>query len=1263
MAWRRRPAPGALALAGLMLAILTWNLGTVGEVMASDLASRLMWGRLQYLGIVAVPGLWLLFVLHHAVGAAASRRQWWLAVEPVASLALVWTEPSHQLWWRGASLVERGGAQAVAIVHGPAFWVHAAYSYALILAAAALLTRQLLRAAPHRRRLLTLVLASGLFPWLANGLHLAGLLPVGHTDPTPVAFSVTGVLLLWCLHRRLLAVLPVAERLVLQTISDGILVLDAEGRIAWANRATHALLGSDADDLHGRHMDAAPTVAGMLQAAAESAGSPIAFESGGSRRRLEVESVPLGLDGQSSEGQVVIVRDRTAEWRASTHRRTLAETRRALWPMEDPDDIDRVLGESVRALRAMEIPFAECGLNLMEAGQCPLQFEHTVLQTSGGTRQLPAHDGSNRLLAQVWESGRPLYRPDLQTCDRHGELAHFPPDRRRRVRSVLDVPFTHGTLAISCDEPDAISPDAVTALEEIAAVLAEAFRRRDDLRERVRHLAELESEVAERRRAQQSLQRATEIINHSPVVAFLWRHEPGSPIEFVTDNVSDLLGYCAGDLVSGQIHFIDLIHADDRSRVVAELEQLVSAGVSDAHVFAPYRVVSRAGEVRWVEDRTHLVRDPDGRITHHQGIVLDVTGRRQLEEERDLLWRAVEHSPISVVITDADANIEFVNPFFTDITGYSAEEARGQNPRILASGKVKRKTYEHLWQEILTGRTWHGRFINLKKNGEEYIEDARIAPILDDTGKIRNFVAVKQDVTALWQTQQQLRHAKEAAEAASRAKSEFLANMSHEIRTPLAAIIGLTDLVLETQLDQTQQQFMETVRSSSSALEGIINDILDLSRVEAGGLVLERVVFPLRGRIEEAVRSLSLKARDKGLDLTCRIGPAVPEGAVGDPLRLWQVIVNLVGNAIKFTDRGSVILQAFVDDGDRDSPLLHISVADTGIGIPEDRVANIFESFVQADAATTRRYGGTGLGLAICDRLVDLMGGDIWVESEEGSGSTFHFTAPLEPAILPDSSTTGTAREERAPVERALRVLVAEDTWANQLLIRSALEQRGHTVHLADCGAAAIEAFAGTAFDVVLMDVHMPDMDGLEATGKIRDHEAGAGHTPVLALTALAAPDTESRCLAAGMDACLQKPFRPAQLVEAVERLAAGGGGGQLAPPGGEPGIPSPAELLEQVEGDRELLGELARTILEECPRSRGEIAAAVARGDASAVEARAHAFKGVLGVVGVNSAFDAAARLEEAGRQGEGEQFASLAADLERQVERLAGALREYAG
>ncbi|MBF0382345.1 MAG: PAS domain S-box protein, partial [Magnetococcales bacterium] len=512
----------------------------------------------------------------------------------------------------------------------------------------------------------------------------------------------------------------------------------------------------------------------------------------------------------------------------------------------------------------------------------------------------------------------------------------------------------------------------------------------------------------------------------------------------------------------------------------------------------------------------------------------DITKSKKIEKRLRELTEAVEQSPASVVITDVDGNIQYVNPHFCKLTGYTYQESIGISPSILKSGEMPDEEYKVLWETITSGKTWHGEFHNKKKNGELYWESASISPIRDSDNKIINFLAIKEDITKRKIIEEELKLSKEEAERANESKSMFLASMSHDIRTPMNAILGMGEILAESNLDNEQKHYLKIINSAGEGLLALINDILDLSKIEAGELELETVPFSPRELVNESIIILKTKALSQGIKLHSNIAETTPDHLIGDPQRLKQILLNLLSNALKFTERGKVILSVTKAQ----NSFLRLSVSDTGTGIAKERLETIFKPFKQAETSTTRRFGGTGLGLSICQKLVTLMEGKIWVESTMGKGSTFNFEIPIQLVeeikdqhnLDADSGTTANSDE------KGLSILLADDAEENCFVIEAFLKNSNHTLTTVADGSEAFETFKQGDFDIVLMDINMPVMDGYEATKKIREWENSQQRSPIpiLALTANAMKEDVEKTREAGCNLHLSKPLRKQRLIEAI---------------------------------------------------------------------------------------------------------------------------------
>jgi two-component system sensor histidine kinase/response regulator len=766
------------------------------------------------------------------------------------------------------------------------------------------------------------------------------------------------------------------------------------------------------------------------------------------------------------------------------------------------------------------------------------------------------------------------------------------------------------------------------------------------------------TDVTAQKAAESEIRRLSDVVEQSPISIMIT--DLVAKIEFVNGAFVKLYGYTREEAVGQSPR---LIHPENGTE--EGFESISKTLIAEGAWRGEVEHVRKDRSLRIISQAIISLRDSEGKITNYVALGEDVTERRQNEDQLRQLYLAVEQSPESIVITDLAGRIEYVNQTFTRHSGYTRQEVLGKNSRLLQSGKTPPDAYVQMWGKLARGEPWEGEFINRRKDGSEYIEFVTVAPVRQPDGRITHYLAIKDDITTRKRMERELdeyRHhleevvasrtaeladARERADAANQAKSAFLANMSHEIRTPMNAITGTTFLLLQSATSNEQRTRLKRIEASSRHLLALIDDILDLSKIEAGKMVIEQVAFDLKAVLCDVVETAASRAHDKGLTVDSDFDANLPAFIRGDALRVRQILLNLGSNAVKFTETGGIIFHAHAE-----SDRIRFEVRDTGIGLTGEQRQRLFQPFVQADTSTTRRYGGTGLGLAISRRLVSLMGGDIGVDSEHTVGSTFWFTLPFErvegqfstpPLPMP---IAGELAVQGQGLGQVLNILVVEDDPINQEVASELLRSAGHSVDIADNGAIALERVADRHYDLVLMDMQMPVMDGLTATRALRLQPAYA-RTPVIAMTANAFAEDRAKCLAAGMNDFVAKPVDPGALYQCIARWmptqAAAPDRSTATPSAKAAGLAQRLEKignlnvkagLESVAGQWKTYERLLRMYCEHHAADAARMRTHLAAGETQDAARVAHTLKGVAAMMGMAAVSDVAREIDTALRE-----------------------------
>jgi len=731
-------------------------------------------------------------------------------------------------------------------------------------------------------------------------------------------------------------------------------------------------------------------------------------------------------------------------------------------------------------------------------------------------------------------------------------------------------------------------------------------------------VSDLSERIAMERELSSREQQYRTLIANMPGVAFRSQATAPWAVIFISDAITQLSGWESEKFFAQEISLGDIVHPDDMDRISQELTPALE---NKSSYIVEYRIIHRDKSERWVSESASGVYDEQGNVVWIDGVIIDITESKLRNAEFEGVVHAISRA-LAVAEFDLNGFIIDANENFLALTNYELKDLYGRHHSMLCRPEeISSTEYHNFWHELRAGNFNSGEFLRLGRDGKKIWIQAAYNPIFDADGKPWKVVKLAIDVSARKAMETDLLIAKDRAEQASSAKGMFLANMSHEIRTPMNAIIGFTELLLDSPLAPDQLKHLQTVSRSARSLLTLLNDILDTAKLERGALELDIEAFSLQEMCHQIVHELHIAASKKGLALRVDYALGTPDIVRGDALRLRQVLINLVGNAIKFTPTGSVTLHVSHDD-----VMVNISIIDTGIGIAADRIQHIFTPFTQADASMARRFGGTGLGTTIARQLTELMGGTISVSSTLGIGSRFDVCLPL-PAANAVAATVLSAPIHLPP----LHILIADDVPQNREVLELLLQRDGHSVIAADNGLGAWQHFQQQRFDLVLMDIQMPEMDGLQASKMIRQWEAQQQltATPIIALTASVLEQDRKDAKAAGMNGFASKPIDKQTLKYEIARCL------NLVSDSATPPV-APQSLsidwhtidwnsAEQRWGDRITLKAAIHTFCE----NHTQLAFLFATDDETTIQHIAHRLKGAAANLGLNALAQLAGQIE----------------------------------
>jgi len=765
-------------------------------------------------------------------------------------------------------------------------------------------------------------------------------------------------------------------------------------------------------------------------------------------------------------------------------------------------------------------------------------------------------------------------------------------------------------------------------------------------------------DISLRQSVLEKLHLAETIVENSPVALFQYSAEKGRPIEFASENVRRF-GYDPEQLAEDRVPFESLIHPDDRQRVAREMASACDKGLS--HFFLRYRLLAQNGDASHVEENVFAQPSLSGRVAYFQGAVVDLSEQmdaRRAQMENEALFQALFSAvQDAIYVLDGAFRILILNQAGSRRHGMSRGEMIGEIYPSLFPEKIAKRCGEKLNRVLKKEQSV--RFVNTLE-GRRF--DCSAYPIRDSEGRVAQIAVFSRDVTNAYAIRKKLREAKRTADVANQAKSDYLAAMSHEIRTPIHAVNGMVDLLLDSTSDAETAGRLKRVKATMAHLNGLISNILDLSKIESGRLELESADFDLIELIRSAAEDMESLAARKGLEFRLEIAENTPRFVRGDPLRLRQIVLNLGSNAVKFTDSGSVRLRLEGEEAGDGRRIARLTVADSGIGIPPERRAAIFEAFQQADGTYARKYGGTGLGLAICKQLAELMGGEISIESGEDRGSVFTLRIALEQGFAENAAAQPPVRIGATRVSPK-RILLAEDNPVNSEVAMESLERAGHEVAWAKNGVQAIDLLSADAFDLILMDVEMPEMDGIEATQRIRNGEAGKEkrEIPVIGVTAHALAEIKNKCINVGMNVCVTKPVDFKSLLEIIESFSPTGTPAAAQPrtsaplrSGSSTGILNKSDALARLMGNAGLYEKILADFFERASETVAAMNKSVLEENHAETAALSHAFAGSLAAIGAETSQALAKGLVTAAKEKNEGQIAVLFELLKEELEKV---------